>query len=65
MVAKGKPVKYDEWEVKQDLQCLINAQEIKDDKPRYEAAMKLHEEKYSAMKSLKAEYVEDSMEEDE
>ena len=64
-MAEKKVTKRDDWEIEDDLRCLIKAQEIKDDKSRYEAAMKLHKEKYAAMKALKAEYVEDPMEEDD
>lgn len=40
-VATSKPRERDEWEIRQDVQTLMDAEKIKMDKPRYQQALKM------------------------
>ena len=65
MAKKDEVTTTDSWQVKQDLQALMDAQTIKDDPKRYAAAMKLFDKQFSAMKAVKAEHTDDQAEDDE
>ena len=40
------------WKIESDLRSLVDAEEVKKDKKRYSAAMKLAKEKMAAMKDI-------------